>query len=805
MAGKLRLVVVLGVCLVVALPGYGRKRDKNTLGEVTVTATAPKVEPRRGFFDLLKLSDGYHFVVGDSLLGRPFLSVTRFVGAPADAEVYGGEVSTQTLLYWQLSGGKMLLRQVSHVNEADTATNIALAVAAASEDAIIAAFKVVKSETDTLGHTSYRFNVGGFLGEDNLVTGVSQSRKEKLGITGFKSELSYVDTVQTFPRNVVVQAVKTYSAKSTAKAKSAKESGLVTFRLSTSFLALPEHPMRPRIFDRRVGYFTVASRRFADSEPFVEPRQYVTRWRLEPRTAADSVRQLRGEAITPRTPITFYLDPAIPTRLQPYIKAGVEDWNAAFAEAGWRDAVVCRYWREAPSDTAYGRPSMEDARFNMVRLLASPAKNAYGPQINDPRTGEILTTNICIYHNVVALLHDWYTIQAGALDPRARQKQYEEALLGRLLRYVVCHEVGHTLGLRHNMGASSCTPVDSLRNADYLRRWGHSASIMDYCRLDYAAQPEDNIPAELLVPRLGDYDLWAIRWGYASVAATDAEAERLLLSRGTTEMLNRYPRLWFGGEGTDGDPRAMSEDLGDDPLRANELGLLNLKRLAPQLAEWSSEPGDDYRRLRELLNALVSQHVRFVQHATLMLGGVRHEYKTVEQPGAVYRPAPSSETRAAIEFVRRHALMQPDWLLSLPYLDRLTPNPQKLFEVIAEKAVKGLCSTTTVARISQTDGRGGSIRPEEYIGLMVGALYAPLKGSAPLTSWQRLVMRLSTQQIAACYEATHHTEARTWWMLALQEAQGALRRSGQTDSGSRAHVADLLRDIALALETTGKR
>lgn len=768
-------------------PPRRKKGQAPLLDEVTVSAPAkPKPPKVAGLVDVQKCADGWHLFVRDSLLGKPLLCLTRFVATPADCGVYGGEVASNGLVYLQRQGQQLLLRLVAHTNEAPDTANVARAVRASAEDPIVASLKIT-ARVDSAATSEVC--LADLPLTNDLLFGLSQARRDKLGLSDARSNLSFVDTVRTYQRNLSLTTVKTYGAKSTSPGRSAKSAALMTFRLTTTLLALPERPFRPRAFDRRVGYFTTDALHFDDRQREVDRRLYATRWRLEPKNAADAARQANGQPIEPRRPITFHIDPAWPDYLKPYVRAAVDDWQEAFRLAGWSNAIVCR---DALADSIV---DMEDARYNMIRYLASPTKNAYGPMLTDPRTGEILGTNVCVYHNVTALVHDWYTIQAGCIDSAARQRVLPEALTGRLMRYVVCHEVGHTLGLRHNMGASACTPVDSLRNARYLRRHGHTASIMDYCRLNYAAQPSDGIPPELLVPGVGDYDRWAIRWGYGTP----------LSAAETSAALDRNRRLWFGGEGNDGDPRALTEDLGDDPLRADELGIRNLKRMANELPLWAYEEGDDYRNLRGLLDALVSQLTRYVSHATLRLGGLRHDYKSVDQAGPIYAPSPARETAQAIDFLSRHALGRPDWLLEQPYLDRLTGAPQRLFESVAEKAVKGLCSTTVLTRLSQMADMPATptqapMPPAEYVRRATDALYAPVRAGRPLDAWQRYVTRLATQTLVAAYQAVKVGDARSWLMMALRLARKALKAAPAQDEPTKAHIADLVREIDNAVD-----
>ena len=628
------------LCLLIAGTPQLMAKKKKVMPE---RKPAPKREVRakakQGLFNVQKHKDDWYFQIPDSLLGRPFLASTRYISTPVDAGVYGGELANSVVLYWELQGKQILLRTMMHQAVTDEAEDIAKAVRAANEDPIVASLKLDSTLTDTLGRKHYSVKVTDIFKGDSPVFSLFSRSKDRLGVSAVKGDLSYIDYIHTYPMNTEIVTVKTYSAKPNCKIPAGRETGLVTMRLNTSLVLLPKEPMRYRTFDPRVGYFASRFSEFKDDQHQVKRKTIAARWRLEPK---DEAAYLRGELVEPKKQIVYYIDPATPKQWRKYLIQGVEDWNAAFEQAGFKNAITAKEW---PNDSTM---SLEDARYSVIRYLASPISNAYGPHTSDPRSGEILETHIGWYHNVMQLVHDWYMIQAGATDKRARKMKFDDDLMGELIRFVSSHEVGHTLGLRHNMGASSATPTDSLRNKAWVEMYGHTASIMDYARFNYVAQPEDNITEAGIFPRINDYDKWAIEWGYRYFPeAKSADEERLLLNKMTIAQLAKSRRYWFGGEGNDNDPRAQTEDLGDDPFKSSDYGVKNLKFIVKHLPEWSYEEGNLGDNLQQVYTSLISQMRRYTGHVCRNIGGVYHNYKSVEEAGAVYQPEEKARQKRA--------------------------------------------------------------------------------------------------------------------------------------------------------------
>ena len=471
--------------------------------------------------------------------------------------------------------------------------------------------------------------------------------KAKLG--AMLDDRSFVDTVRAFPMNIELKTTRTYSASNSVM--TASTSGSATLGLNTSIVILPETPMRKRIWDDRVGYFVNRFTLFSDKEQKTENESFISRFRLEPKNLKA---YMKGQLVEPIKQIVYYIDPGTPKKWVPYLIAGVNDWNKAFEAAGFKNAIVAKEW---PNDS---RMSLEDARYNVLRYLPAEIENAYGPRIVDPRSGEIIETHICWYHNVMKLLKEWYMIQCGPNDKGAQTMKFDDELMGELIRFVSSHEVGHTLGLRHNMGASFATPVENLRNKEWVEKHGHTVSIMDYARFNYVAQPEDNISRKGLFPRINDYDLWAIKWGYSYRPEFKNEyEERDALKKETTKVLTDNRKLWFGGEGRNEDPRSQIEDLGDNNMKANDYGVKNLKRVIAGLPQWTKQENDDYSDLSDMYKAALGQFKRYLGHVTKNIGT---KYIN-NMPGMVpFQPTPAARQQEAVDYISRQVFDAPLWL-----------------------------------------------------------------------------------------------------------------------------------------------
>ncbi|WP_341226849.1 zinc-dependent metalloprotease [uncultured Arcticibacterium sp.] len=627
---------------------------------------------QNGLFNVYLMNDKWYFEVSDTLLGREIMTVSRYSQTAAGGSIYGGElVNRQVVKFEKGPKDQLFMKSISYIiMSPDSTKPIATAVRNSSADPIIGAFEIKAIKNDTVSDLkSYVIDMTSTFDGDEQVFSLSPIDKQRLNITSIKKDRSYIENIKTYPINTEIRTVKTFGV-STPRLQlkpspsvgrylpASRDAGVVTMEFNTSFLVLPKVPMRKRLFDARVGYFANQYDVFKEESQKSDSDVFAVRWRLEPKSKSDAELQKAGELIEPAKPIVYYVDPATPDKWKPYIKAGIDDWNVAFEQAGWKNAIRGEYWPEG--DTTM---SLEDARFSVVRYFASPISNAYGPNVHDPRSGEILESHIGWYHNVMRLLRNWYLVQTAAVDPRAREMEFDDDLMGELIKFVSSHEVGHTLGLRHNMGASSATPVEKLRDDKWLAENGHTSSIMDYARFNYVAQPEDSVTH--LFSGIGAYDKWAIKWGYSYFADTENEEQEKLILNEWTKEAYKTPNLRFGTEISPYDPRYQTEDLGDDAMLASSYGIKNLKRIIPNLEKWSAKDAESYKELGELHGQVATQFRRYMGHVTKNIGGVYDTQKTYDMEGEQFVVVPQAKQKEAVAFLNKELFKTPEWLYPL--------------------------------------------------------------------------------------------------------------------------------------------
>lgn len=665
----------------------------------------PKAKSSFGFLTVHKVDNNYFFEIPDSMLNRDILIVNRISKAPTSRQKsrvgYPGDILGSKVIRFENKDNKrILVREYSYRERSENKDGMFQSVRNSNTQPIVANFGIETIKKDSLTR-NYVINVSVFLQKENPLFSFDADSKEYIGLLNMVGEGTYIDTLKAFPKNIEISTTVTYQSKKGMSNVGFLETGSpripLTYELNSSMVLLPEVPMKARLFDPRVGYFTVGYTDFDSNPQGIEYKKLITRWRLEPK---DEAAYLRGELVEPKKPIVIYIDPATPKKWVPYLIQGVNDWQIAFEKAGFKNAI---YALEAPTDDPSW--SLEDARHSAIVYKPSDIPNASGPHINDPRTGEILETHINWYHNVMSLLRDWYMIQAGTIDEAARKMQLDDELMGQLIRFVSSHEVGHTLGLRHNFGSSHTVPVEKLRDKAWVEANGHTPSIMDYARFNYVAQPEDGITRAGIFPRIGIYDKWSIEWGYRWLPQFQTPEDEVAFSnQSIIKKLKTDVRYTFGTESDPNDPRNQSEDLGDDSMLASLYGIKNLKRIVPQILTWSYEPNKSYAGAGEIYSGVVSQFNRYLGHVTKNVAGIYSNSITVEQTDEIAREfVPANIQKRAIAFLNEQLFTTPEWLIDRQLMEKAKILPVNVICSLQSGVLARLINKNTLDKMSENE------------------------------------------------------------------------------------------------------
>ena len=726
------------------------------------TVITDKAITKAGFFKVHKVDDKYFFELADSVMGREILVVNRLSKAGAEVRAVAGyagdQIGSSVVQFEKGPNNRVFLRKISFSTYSpDSTKSMYQAVRRSNIQAIVAAFNVAAYAPNKKGSV---IDVTDYINSENEIFSFSSvAAKTRLRLGNFVGDRSYIENVRSFPTNVEVTTVKTYAltpapsptpapgGPGTPAAGSGPNNltGSATIEVNTSLVVLPKKPMQPRYFDPRVGYFTVGYTDFDTNPQGVKDIQMVKRWRLEPKPQ-DMARYKRGELVEPRDPIVFYIDPATPKKWVPYLIAGVNDWQKAFEKAGFKNAIIGKVAPTAKEDPNW---SLDDARHSAIVYKPSEIPNASGPSISDPRSGEIMESHINWYHNVMKLVHDWYMIQASAIDPRARKMEFSDELMGDLIRFVSSHEVGHTIGLRHNFGSSSTVPVEKLRDKKWVEANGHTPSIMDYARFNYVAQPSDNITTKGIYPRIGDYDLWAIEWGYKVLPDAKSAADEVgTLNKATVAKLKNR-RNWFGTETNPNDPHSQNEDLGDNAMKASEYGIKNLQHILAKLPDWTREPNEDYKNLETMYGQLTAQYNRYLGHVAKNIGGIYENPKTVDQAGPVYERTPADTQQEALAFLDKHLFTTPLWLIDKPVLDNIGGNPLMVVSRSQETILSRLISNNTLSKLIAGEAFDGdkAYKITSFFTDINTSIFKEVKNNQPVDVYRRNLQKIYVEEL----------------------------------------------------------
>ncbi len=703
-----------------------------------------------GIFTTHLNDDKLYYEIPFQLLGKDMLLVSRIAKLPDNfggGYVNAGSKLNEQVIRWEKRNKYIDVKVVSFQNESDEASPISKSVEANNFFPILFSAKIAAFNTDS---TSLLVEVSDlFQKEVASINGMSTSLRKRYSVKRFDNSRSYIESVSAYPQNIEVKHVMTYDAEEPPENDQANT---ISMLLNQSMIILPDNKMMPRLADDRVGWFTTKKYNYDSDELKSDNYKIINRWKLIPK---DIEAYKSGELVEPEKPIVYYLDPATPEKWRPYFKQGIEDWNVAFEAAGFKNAIVAK---DAPTFAEDPEFSPEDIRYSVVRYVASTTRNAVGPSVTDPRTGEILESDIIWYHNHLRSYRNRFMIEAGAQHPDARSLQTPEAEIGEMMRMVIAHEVGHALGLPHNMKASSAYPTDSLRSATFTQKYGLTPSIMDYARVNYVAQPEDK--GVRYIRMMGPYDTYAINWGYRYLPdASSKEDEKATLDKWILEKAGD-PWYEFGG-GYDGvDPQSQRESLGRDQIKASEYGLANLKKVVPNLVEWTSADGQNYDELEEVYRELSYIWRRYTGHVITNIGGVYETRKTADQQGVVYTIVPKGMQRYALNFTLDHVFSTPDWLLSKDILERIESNGALArVKAIQINGLKSLLDADRLTRLIEAEEQYGNAAYSvtEMLTQLRKGLFSELYTTKAVDAYRRNLQRAYVE-LAGSYLAELNKE-----------------------------------------------
>ncbi|MCH2021821.1 MAG: zinc-dependent metalloprotease [Saprospiraceae bacterium] len=763
-----------------------------------------KAITQKGLMITHKVDENYYFELPFGLLEKEIMVVSRISGYVKNLSFGGAGMKSrpQQVIRWQKVDNRILIRSVSYHSVADENEPIYKSLKNNNFEPIIHSFPVAAYNKDTSGNIlSIVIRVNDFFTTDvALIGALSDNQRKRFAIGGVDSKRSLISGTKSFPSNTEVRHILTYRGK---KLPDNFLTQTLSIEMNQSFILLPKTLMQSRVYDARVGYFSIQQTNYSSDKQKADQQRFITRWRLEPK---DIEAYKRGELVEPQKQIVYYIDPGTPDKWRPYLKQGINDWQKAFEAAGFKNAIIAK---DPPSKEEDPDWSPEDVRYSVIRYITTDIPNAQGPHVHDPRTGEILESDILWYHNVMNLLRNWYFVQTAAINPEAQKVNFKDEVMGELIRFVAAHEVGHTLGLPHNMGSSVAYPVDSLRSPYFTSTHGTAPSIMDYARFNYIAQPGDGVKD--FGAKIGEYDVWSIIYGYKPIPeAKNTEDERTILNNWIKEKAGN-PVYRFGAQQWRTiDPSSQTEDLGNDAVKASTFGIKNLKRIMPNLLKWSAEDGKDYSDLKELYSQVYRQLGRYMGHVTNNVGGVYKYSKTYDELGNVYSHVPREKQKKSLQFLNKELFQTPYWLIDPQILNKIesTGIVDRLLK-FQKKTLYNLFDFQRLQRLIEAEATEGKMvyTLVELFTDVKESIWSEVKMVVPIDAYRRNLQRVYLDKMSALMnnpKDQSDVKAVTRSILKKLEKEIQDNLGKQKDSLSQVHLEDILIRIDNILNPKGK-